>query len=220
MTEPDAARYAAIFKKEFALSDYWTETEDELPLFCGSHLRQETGRQVLEQMQRDELQRQLLFRLRSGEEIYNKTEVSNDRTRPAVIVEQLRNCHGFHIDGCGSKKNPYVMPDTGEQPSLVRVSKQMKENYYLLPHWQQKRAERFVLDFHRCVLCRTDFTKLSCHHICYTRLFCEQMRDLMTVCDGCHASIHTACKLKFPSGINAEYAPHLGWKGFEKWLLP
>lgn len=163
-------------------------------------------------------QSSVLARLRTGVGL-EKMELDWNGGRVAIAIERLRNAYGFRIDGRGTRKTPYVMPDTRQLPTLAGVSEQMKAAYYTTPHWNERRHVRLAHDGFRCLLC-TSRDDLRCHHITYENLFGEELRDLMTVCEECHGRIHAACSLAFPSGIRTTYAAQLGWKGHEAWLLP
>lgn len=168
----------------------------------------------------DAAQAGVLKLLREGEKLtkqYYEQGVA-DGSRLAPVIEQLRNAHGFTINGRGTIDNPYFMPDLTQRPSMARVTPEMKSAYYTTPHWFNVRVRRLMFDGGWCVIChRTD--ELQCHHVTYDRIFNEPNTDLATVCVQCHEKIHKHCGLKFPSGVSVQYAAHLGWKGFEAWLL-
>jgi hypothetical protein len=163
-------------------------------------------------------QKSALARLRTGVKL-EKMEFDCGGGRVAIAIEKLRNAYGFRIDGRGTVKDPYVMHDTSQHPSLACVTEDMKAAYYGTPHWRSVRESRLTIDGCCCVLCK-DHRDPRCHHITYENLFNEQLKDLMTVCDECHGRIHAACRLAFPPGIHVTYAAQLGWKGPEEWLLP
>jgi hypothetical protein len=171
--------------------------------------------------ERDEAQAAVLAMLRSNTAIQKKTyeTTAKNGSRLAPVIEQLRNAHGFLIGGTGTVKDPYTMRDIAQRPSLARVTPDMKELYYKLPHWYRVKHDREERDFGRCVLCHST-QDLRCHHVSYANIFAEPLKDLVTLCDECHCRVHQDCRLKFPSGVSVQYAHLLGWKGFEKWLMP
>lgn len=60
------------------------------------------------------------------------------------------------------------------------------------PHWQKVRQARFDFDGGRCVICHKDLhdKPYQTHHIHYSRLGDERIRDVMTLCAGCHQAFH------------------------------
>jgi hypothetical protein len=190
--------------------------EIDLPLFSAATLQ--SARTFHE---RDEAQAAVLLMLRDRTHLtkmqYEREAKNGSRLAP--IIEQLRNAHGLAIAGNGSVKSPYRMEHVRQCPTLARVTPEMKAAYYGLPHWLNARRLRLERDGRMCVLCDS-VSDLRCHHVTYEHLFAEPLRDLMTVCDPCHSSLHAHCRLKFPSGVSVQYASWIGWKGFEQWLMP
>lgn len=203
------------------MSDYFPDDLDslrlDLPLFCAAAAPQ----QARTFHERDEAHAAVLRMLRERTHLtklhYERDAKNGSRLAP--LIEQLRNAHGFAIEGDGSVKSPYIMGDVRQCPTLARVSPEMKAAYYALPHWLKVRGLRLERDCRMCVLCDAN-SALRCHHVTYENLFSEPLRDLMTVCDPCHKRLHAHCRLKFPSGVSVRYAHWLGWKGFERWLMP
>jgi len=202
------------------MSDYWPEPDSlrlEMPLFSAAS----AAKQARSFNERDEAQANVLLSLRSGQPVYKvsyEASVANG-SRLAPVIEQLRNAHGFAIEGDGSQSKPYRMMQPRQSPTLARVSPEMKAAYYKTPHWNAVRLSRLNRDSGRCVLCWANHS-LRCHHVSYANLFKEPLVDLLTLCDACHERVHQDCRLKFPSGVSVQYAHWLGWKGFETWLLP
>lgn len=60
------------------------------------------------------------------------------------------------------------------------------------PHWQKVRQARFEFDGGRCVVCHKDLHGkiFQTHHLHYLRLGNERMRDVVTMCAGCHKEFH------------------------------
>ena len=57
--------------------------------------------------------------------------------------------------------------------------------------WQNIRREVFKRDGYKCVMCGASHP-LNVHHVRYpTRWGEEKLEDLITVCDSCHAKIHS-----------------------------
>jgi uncharacterized protein YlaI len=201
------------------MSDYWPEQRFDtfdLPLFSAAS----AVKQARTFHERDEAQASVLATLRTREALTKmayESRVANG-SRLAPVIEQLRNAHGFKIDGDGSIEAPYILVDVSQKPTLVRVTPQMKAAYYMTPHWNKVRMERRARDMSQCVLCSAT-SDLQCHHVSYDRLFAEPLEDLLTLCSRCHERVHEHCRQKFPSGIAVQYASHLGWKGFEPWLM-
>lgn len=214
------------------MSDYYPDDENALaalPLF-GSFARtlaislepieqtKDTARKFHASRQ---AQQDALTKLRDGCELtkvdYEKSFGDGRRLAPAI--EQLRNAHGFSIDGHGTVEKPYKLCDASQRPTLAMVTPQMEAIYYTLPHWRAVKEAREIRDSRRCLLCLST-SELRCHHVSYAKLFGEPLEDLMTLCEQCHTRVHKDCRLKFPSGISVQYAHLIGWKGFEEWLLP
>lgn len=214
------------------MSDYYQSDEKrlaKLPLF-GSFAKslsvvvepvQQTKDTAREFHASRQAQQHALTKLRNGPGLtkVDYEQSFGDGRRLAPAIEQLRNAHGFSIDGHGTSKNPYKLRDVAQCPTLAMVTPDMKALYYSLTHWNKVKQERHTIDSHRCVLCMSCFD-LRCHHVSYDRLFNEPTEDLMTLCERCHERVHHNCRLKFPSGVSVQYAHWIGWKGFEPWLLP
>ena len=138
--------------------------------------------------------------------------------RLAPTVDMLRNGHGFTIEGDGSVKSPYMMPDKNQFPSLLRVDGKIKEAYWNSTHWAEMRRRRWEHDSYFCLLCKGEAEQV--HHVVYN-LFNEELRDLMSVCIDCHERIHAAARLKFPSGIKVDHVRRLGIApDFLDWTIP
>ena len=214
------------------MSDYWPDVDSlrlDLPLF-GSFakslsVRTEPIEQTKDKARRfhasKQAQQDALAKLRDGGGL---TKVDYERSfsdgrRLAPAIEQLRNAHGFAIDGHGTARKPYRLSDISQLPTLAMVTPEMEAIYYTLHHWRAVKEAREIRDLRRCVLCLST-SDLRCHHVSYAKLFNEPLEDLMTVCDRCHGRVHQDCRLKFPSGVSVQYAHWLGWKGFDEWLLP
>lgn len=60
------------------------------------------------------------------------------------------------------------------------------------PHWQVVRQKRFDFDGGRCVICHKDLSggPYQTHHLHYQRLGNERIRDVITLCAGCHREFH------------------------------
>lgn len=60
------------------------------------------------------------------------------------------------------------------------------------PHWQAVREARFKFDNGRCVICHKDLHDVPyhTHHLHYLRLGNERIRDVITLCPGCHHDFH------------------------------
>ena len=74
------------------------------------------------------------------------------------------------------------------------------------PRWQAVRKKRFEFDDGRCVICHRDLhgEPYQTHHLSYQRLGRERIRDVITLCSGCHDAFHT----------NWQKVPF--WRGKEK----
>ena len=174
--------------------------------------------------ERIEAQKLILAQLRQGEKL-RKTEcevsgILGKGSRLAPTVEQLRNCYGFIISGDGSFKNPYRLDDVDQLPTKLKLTKEIQDAYYKSDHWRKTRETRRQQDGGCCVTCKTDLS-LECHHLTYENLFCEEMRDLQSLCSECHKRTHANGKLKFPSGMIIEHVRMLGFQDkHEEWLLP
>ena len=85
--------------------------------------------------------------------------------------------------------------------------------YLKSPAWQAKRQKRIKIDGHRCCMCgRTDEeTILTVHHIRYNTFQNEDpYRDLITLCENCHTSVHVL--MNRVTGINPDGSIRHGWK--------
>lgn len=74
------------------------------------------------------------------------------------------------------------------------------------PYWQKVRQARFDFDGGKCVICHKDLhdEPYNTHHLHYQRLGHERLRDVITLCPGCHHDFHRSWqKSQF-------------WKGKEK----
>jgi hypothetical protein len=214
------------------MSDYYQSDDNrlaDLPLFGSLAKSLSVAVQPAQQMKEKarefhasrQAQQHALTKLRTGHgltKVYYEQSFGDGR-RLAPAIEQLRNAHGFAIDGHGTCKKPYKLCDVSQSPTLAMVAPDMKAIYYTLPHWHKVKHERQARDSHRCVLCMSG-SALQCHHVSYAKLFNEPIEDLVTLCDTCHRRVHQDCRLKFPSGVSVQYAHLLEWKGFEAWLLP
>lgn len=80
-------------------------------------------------------------------------------------------------------------------------------HYLRSPAWHRKRTERLVKDRHRCRKCGSK-ERLEVHHLTYDRVGGnEQMSDLWTLCQKCHAGVHGAKPKKNPRAIPKYRAP-------------
>lgn len=69
------------------------------------------------------------------------------------------------------------------------------KDYLVSEDWEKLKVQRFQKDEHKCMICKSgkiQKAKLVCHHITYTRLFNEEIDDLITLCMRCHSKIHRA----------------------------
>ena len=60
------------------------------------------------------------------------------------------------------------------------------------PYWQRVRQARFDFDGGKCVICHKDLhdEPYNTHHLHYQRLGHERLRDVITLCPGCHHDFH------------------------------
>ena len=60
------------------------------------------------------------------------------------------------------------------------------------PYWQKVRKTRFDFDGGRCVICHKDLHDevYQTHHLHYQRCGHERLRDVITLCPGCHSDFH------------------------------
>jgi 5-methylcytosine-specific restriction endonuclease McrA len=63
------------------------------------------------------------------------------------------------------------------------------EQYLQTEHWQAMRRLALEAADHHCLLCDAD-SNLDVHHRTYERLGMEQLRDLVVLCETCHARHH------------------------------
>lgn len=93
--------------------------------------------------------------------------------------------------------------------SLIDYGEYIREH----PHWQAVRKKRFEFDGGRCVICHKDLTGQMCqtHHLHYQRLGHERLRDVITLCPGCHHDFHQSwTKSSFWKGKEAGH-----WEVFD-----
>ena len=66
------------------------------------------------------------------------------------------------------------------------------DKYLEHPYWQKVRAARFKFDENRCVVCHRDLSngQFQTHHLDYRNLGNEHLRDVITMCPGCHTLFH------------------------------
>lgn len=75
---------------------------------------------------------------------------------------------------------------------MGRLSRQQRKVLYALYRqtgwWKELREQALRTTDHHCVVCgaRTNIV----HHVTYTRLFAEQIGDLMPLCKDCHSAAH------------------------------
>jgi hypothetical protein len=70
-----------------------------------------------------------------------------------------------------------------------KKSKDFYKLYLQTDLWKATRRKRIELDGFRCVQCGSPIN-LNVHHITYDRLGCEDMEDLVTLCEKCHERLH------------------------------
>lgn len=59
------------------------------------------------------------------------------------------------------------------------------------PHWQQVRMARYKFDDGKCVVCHKALPDgFETHHLNYSHLGNEHMRDVVTMCYSCHTKFH------------------------------
>lgn len=93
--------------------------------------------------------------------------------------------------------------------SLIDYGEYIREH----PHWQAVRKKRFEFDGGRCVICHKDLTgqMYQTHHLHYQRLGHERLRDVITLCPGCHHDFHQSwTKSSFWKGKEAGH-----WEVFD-----
>ena len=80
--------------------------------------------------------------------------------------------------------------------AILRDGRTMDYKEYLeTPDWQRVRHARFRFDEGKCVVCHKQFNlfeNYNTHHMDYARLGQEHMRDVITLCESCHAKFHNA----------------------------
>lgn len=64
------------------------------------------------------------------------------------------------------------------------------------PYWSRVRYARYKADGEKCVLCHADIdiSQAQTHHMTYERLGHEILRDVITLCKGCHEKFHETWK--------------------------
>lgn len=67
--------------------------------------------------------------------------------------------------------------------------------YLLSPQWRGLRQRTLERDGHTCQRCGENGrpgNELDVHHLDYTRLYNEDLNDLVTLCRNCHGDTHAA----------------------------
>lgn len=87
-------------------------------------------------------------------------------------------------------------PQEGTFKQLLRSGKYTQariceDDFLSTPEWQKLRERRMLIDGFRCRKCGSPFN-LEVHHTRYPLVWGEEnpQRDLVTLCDKCHRSIH------------------------------
>jgi len=64
------------------------------------------------------------------------------------------------------------------------------------PYWQRVRMARYAADGCKCAFCKKNLSpdEFQTHHIDYSRLGHERLRDVITVCQECHENFHNIWK--------------------------
>lgn len=124
--------------------------------------------------------------------------------RVAAVIDNLRQA-GWQIKTRKHTTGLALYELLGKVP-MVKVTPKMKENYYILDHWRNKRLERLRFDGFVCVVCQSP-DLLHVHHWKYD-LFNEQVCDLMTLCETCHVRMHEYPNVHchFPKWVTPEIA--------------
>lgn len=63
--------------------------------------------------------------------------------------------------------------------------------YLRSPTWRKLRARVLGRDGRQCRLCGARSNALEVHHLTYERFTQELPEDLITLCHGCHESVHS-----------------------------
>ena len=67
------------------------------------------------------------------------------------------------------------------------------QEYLLSSKWQEKRTERILIGKKRCAACHST-QNLHVHHLTYSRIYNEDMADLVPLCEPCHEYIERQYK--------------------------
>lgn len=91
---------------------------------------------------------------------------------------------------CRNKK----VVNKGEKRTIIKRAKLplftgTYHAYLRSPQWRFKRNQALKHYGRKCHVCKRR-DNLQVHHKTYARLFQEEMKDLLVVCDGCHSNIH------------------------------
>ena len=78
---------------------------------------------------------------------------------------------------------------TSKRKKAVPLGQKDYRDYINSKAWKIKRLERIKLDGYRCQICGTT-RRLNVHHLTYIRLGCEDLDDLITLCESCHERVH------------------------------
>lgn len=138
---------------------------------------------------------------------HTSSELIEVTHRFSACIGTLRK-QGWIIDGEKFGDGGFLWALRGRD-DWVEVTDEMKEAYYQTDHWQMTRNGRMAFDHFACVQCHA--TKpLEVHHWQY-QLFNERIRDLCTLCRGCHQDVHenALIKLHFPHRVDRATADRL-----------
>jgi len=108
----------------------------------------------------------------------------------------LKTCHRECQECVYSRRAAVSEPMSLGSPSPVIDNASVRElrsmpypEYLKTPHWQRLRKEALRRAAYRCQVCNRD-RMLHVHHRTYERRGCELARDLIVLCDQCHALYH------------------------------
>ena len=76
------------------------------------------------------------------------------------------------------------------QESVEQASRPDYKAYLQSDAWRERAREARKAAGHRCQLCNAGGCVLHVHHRTYSRIFHEDLKDLICLCEACHQRFH------------------------------
>ena len=128
--------------------------------------------------------------------IVSKKDIHDVYTKSAsllTLVQNIIGCSTISIDSC-SNCIGYSVCQTFHHPVVDSISKLFNtpfsyEEYLHSNHWKNTRKEALKRASYKCQRCSNN-KKLHVHHYNYDNLWHETNKDLIVLCEACHAKAH------------------------------